>query len=286
MREAIVARIGPGADYSVVESWDATRDLPEHVHVAILDSSARYLQLGAEAFLRHLEMERAPWDDDFILMMDSGKVIAEKLRGAVRIHVDTERDWFSELSEEPANEGESRKAAHDLLKAAFGEDFEINDILYEDPDYEARLVEIVPDFSEVNAELMAYLEQHPEAMPPLHWRKFEELLEAIFKKKGYETTLGPGGADAGVDLRLLIRSDIGAFLTIVQTRKYAPHRAIALEPVQALYANLEEQDANKGILATTSRFLPSAKKFAASRPNRIVLAGPSEIQRWLADVTK
>ena len=116
------------------------------------------------------------------------------------------------------------------------------------------------------------------------------LLAAVieyFKAKGYETELGPGSGDGGVDIRMISRSGIqGDFLTLVQAKKYAQQNKIKLEPVQALYGVLEDQKASKGLFVTTSSYEPCAKRFAESKPFRLQLADSSDVRKWLEEYTQ
>ena len=55
---------------------------------------------------------------------------------------------------------------------------------------------------ELHAEVFEHFAKHPDDMKELHWRKFEILLDAIFRNQGYRTELGPGSNDGGIDLRI------------------------------------------------------------------------------------
>lgn len=67
---------------------------------------------------------------------------------------------------------------------------------------------------------------------------------------------------------------IGDILTLVQAKRYAGTRSIELEAVSALSGVVEDERANRGLLVTTSRFLPSSVSFAARQKGRVVLAEP------------
>lgn len=158
----------------------------------------------------------------------------------------------------------------------------LNPLFKEDPtQFKKKTNLFIPDFVKINAELINTLHKNPELMHKLHWRQFEELLSELFLAFGYETQLGPGGNDRGVDLRLIEHSEIGQILILVQAKKYAKRRKIKLEPIQALYGAIESEKANKGLFVSTSEFLPSAKKFAQENRYRINLAGPLELKKWL-----
>jgi len=77
----------------------------------------------------------------------------------------------------------------------------------------------------------------------------------VFQSLGYESELGPGVGDGGVDVKLLQRSPLGDTLAYVQAKRYAPNRPIGLEAVQALRGAVANDGADLGIFVTTSRYL-------------------------------
>ena len=152
--------------------------------------------------------------------------------------------------------------------------------LYEHPDFDRACGLVVLDFAAISLELIEYFARHPERLHQLEWRKFEELLEAIFRNQGYRTELGPGRGDRGVDLRLIQKDSIGDLVTLVQAKRYSPANPIGLEAVAALYAVVEDERANRGLFVTTSRYLPSAQQFAQRQNRRLVLADGDEVAKW------
>jgi restriction endonuclease Mrr len=151
---------------------------------------------------------------------------------------------------------------------------------YRHPDLERVCRILVPDFQQVNLELMEYLADHPDGLQALDWRQFERVLGSIFRNQGFQSELGPGSGDGGIDLRLISKDAVGPIITLVQAKKWHPSRPIPLEIVAALYGVVEAENANRGLIATTSRFLPSAQEFAEARGTRLVLAGPEIIANW------
>ncbi|HWM92339.1 MAG TPA: restriction endonuclease [Thermoanaerobaculia bacterium] len=154
------------------------------------------------------------------------------------------------------------------------------DLLYYSDDFQTSCIILAPDFAQINAELLEYFASHPEALYDLSWRQFEKLLETIFNNHGYRTQLGPGSDDEGIDLRLLSKDSIGEVVTLVQAKRYAPTRPISLEAVSALYGVVESEKANRGLFVTTSRYLPSAQRFAQKTHSRLILATPNDVARW------
>ncbi|WP_197998475.1 restriction endonuclease [Gimesia aquarii] len=139
---------------------------------------------------------------------------------------------------------------------------------------------VAEDYGDLYEELFEYFQAKPERLRDLHHRDFERLLDSVFRNNGYLSTLGPGSGDGGVDLRLYHKDAIGDVTTLVQAKRYAESRAINLEAVAALSAVVEDERANRGLFVTTSRFLPSAKKFADRQQQRITLATSGDVQRW------
>ncbi len=158
--------------------------------------------------------------------------------------------------------------------------------LYRDAEVDESCRVLIPDFSEINHELVDYFSRNPEQLHRLDWQEFEDLLAAIFKNQGFETTPGPRTGDGGVDLRLIRNDSIGPVLTLVQAKQRDPKYPVKLEPVAALYGVVTAENASRGVIATTSRFLPSAQRFAAARSHKLVLAGPDDIARWCRDIVK
>ncbi|MBN1509823.1 MAG: restriction endonuclease [Sedimentisphaerales bacterium] len=144
--------------------------------------------------------------------------------------------------------------------------------------------------TDIHSEVFDYVEEHPEALARLSWRQYEEVLDSIFKNQGYYTELGPGTNDGGVDIRLYQNSAIPELVTVVQAKRYTS-RPIGLDAVAALLGVAVEQRAERGILATTSRFQPKAQRFAKSTQSRIdlpsiELADAKRVSGWCADIAK
>lgn len=141
-----------------------------------------------------------------------------------------------------------------------------------------RLIEA--DSEEVSGDLYQYFSDHPEDFHRLPHREFEKLISSIFAARGWKTELGPGSGDQGVDLRVWQADPLGDLLTLVQVKRYAPHRPINLDAVAALETHVSREGANRGLFITSSRFLPGVKKFATREKYRLQLAEPGELQQW------
>lgn len=141
---------------------------------------------------------------------------------------------------------------------------------------------------DIHCETFEYFAKYPDQLRKLEWRQYEELLDAIFRNQGFRTELGSGTNDGGVDIRLYQSQAIPQLVTLVQAKRYRK-RPIGLDAVAALFGNAVQQRANRGILATTSRFQPKAKRFAASVEGvlgfpTIELVDSGRVGGWCAEI--
>ena len=139
---------------------------------------------------------------------------------------------------------------------------------------------IEPDCADVYDELYAHFARRPDDLHRISWRNFETLLFRIFQNQGFEAVLGPGGADGGVDIRLLQRDPLGDILTLVQAKHYAPRNKVGLQPVQALFGAAQADGAQHGIVITTSEYLPGARAFAARQNVQLDLRTSNDVAAW------
>jgi len=155
-----------------------------------------------------------------------------------------------------------------------------------EPDFSEFCKIIVPDFDQINRELMEYFARHPDDLYNLDPREFEKLLDAVFKNQGYRTELGPGWADGGIDLRIYHKDSIGELCTLVQAKRYRPDNPIRIEAVAALDSLVSVENANRGLFVTTSRYLPSTQEFAKRRGHRLTLAASIDVAKWCKNVAE
>lgn len=144
---------------------------------------------------------------------------------------------------------------------------------------------IKPDIDDVYEDFYAHFAKRPEDLHRLNWRDFEVLIARSLQHQGFDVELGPGGNDGGVDIRLLQRDPLGDLLTLVQVKRYAPHRRIDALAVQALHGVAEVEKAHRSLFVTTSAYMPAAKRFAGRTDGRMELATSADVIRWCADAT-
>lgn len=143
---------------------------------------------------------------------------------------------------------------------------------------------IQPDYTNLYQEVFEYFNIKPKKLYSLTSRKLEILVSEIFRNQGYQTILGPGNNDGGVDLRIYQKDEIDQIVTLVQVKKYKENLPIKLESVAYLQAIVDEEKANRGLFITTSRYLPQAKKFATRQNKKLILSDSIDISRWCETV--
>ena len=94
-------------------------------------------------------------------------------------------------------------------------------------------------------------------------REFEYFIDKLYQDMGYRTVIGSGTNDKGIDLRIITKDGNGLILS--QIKQYSMKNAIHLDAVKSLCWDVYEQNAEKGLFITTSRYLPGVKKFAKDK---------------------
>ena len=141
------------------------------------------------------------------------------------------------------------------------------------------------DFDALNAELYAYFGKNPDQLHRLHWRDFEKLVAELLESQGFDTELGPGVGDGGVDARLVQRDPVGDIMTLVQVKRYAKRWKIRLQAIQALHGAKMASGASRSMFVTTSDYQPCGRRFAARENVRMDLYVSDDVQRWCQDAT-
>jgi hypothetical protein len=138
------------------------------------------------------------------------------------------------------------------------------------------------DLEEINEELIGHLYKHPEMMRELDPRKFEVLIAELLRDKGYDVTLTPRSKDGGRDILAIKRDDIGTALTLVECRRYTEGKPVGVGVVRGLFGVVSEEQASRGLIATTSNFTKGAKAFRDKVPYRLGFADFTVLSEMLS----
>lgn len=126
-----------------------------------------------------------------------------------------------------------------------------------------------------------YLEAQPDKLGTMHWRQFEGMTAEWFQRQGYRVELGPGRNDGGVDVRLWNPDGpLGSPPAVIVQCKRQKGK-IAKIVVKGLYADLLHEQADVGMIVTTSDLSPGAAKDVSARAYPITTANYQEVRRWI-----
>jgi restriction system protein len=102
-------------------------------------------------------------------------------------------------------------------------------------------------------------------MRQMHWRNFERLTTEYFKRQTYEVDLGPGTKDGGVDVRVWTDTEAkaGPPLMLIQCKRTKD--VVGIEKVKAFWTDVTFEQAERGLIATTSAASRDGKKICEVR---------------------
>jgi HJR/Mrr/RecB family endonuclease len=143
---------------------------------------------------------------------------------------------------------------------------------------------LIATYQAVNADLLRVLASRPELLHELDPRRFEEVVAAIFRAKGFDVTLTRQTRDGGRDILAVDSSEFGTSLYLIECKRYAPHRKVGVEVVRGLYGVVAADRATKGIIATTSTFSRDAVAFANPLKFQMSLRDFESVRGWLSSL--
>lgn len=109
----------------------------------------------------------------------------------------------------------------------------------------------------------------------MDWEEFEHLVRQVFEwefsDKGGEVNVTQSSRDGGVDAIVFDPDPIRGGKIIIQAKRYT--NTVPVSAVRDLYGTIINEDANKGILITTSDYGPDSYKFAQGKPITLLNGG-------------
>ncbi|MGZ8246471.1 restriction endonuclease [Methylomagnum sp.] len=133
----------------------------------------------------------------------------------------------------------------------------------------------------IDRRFIDYLSNNTNKLPNMHWRKFEELIAEFFDHDEYKVALGPGSNDDGVDIRVWkadsTPTENPLFLIQCKRQKAKVERVI----IKGLYADVQYEGAEYGLIVTTSELSPAARTTISARGYPIYEVNLDSITEWL-----
>jgi len=150
------------------------------------------------------------------------------------------------------------------------EDFTYNDVndleatsfeLFPGPELIVPEQEIILKKHVSNVEkVIANIYQNHAELHYIHHREFEELIAELLKSRGFNVHLTKQTRDGGTDIIAIQHIDGSPMKFLVECKKYSPGRKIGVDIIRSFSHVINTQQANKGIIFTTSYFTRDAKR--------------------------
>lgn len=121
-----------------------------------------------------------------------------------------------------------------------------------------------------------------EKLFQLHPREFEKIIAELLYFKGFEVELTKQTRDNGYDiLALKYMDDLSPVKYLVECKKFRPDRKVGVEIVRSFKEVISTEQANKGIIVTTSYFSTDAIKKQKETPLLLDYKNKDDIMEWV-----
>jgi len=130
-------------------------------------------------------------------------------------------------------------------------------------------------------QLLYAVSADPKLIFTLSGREFEILIADVLKKHGFDVFLTATTRDHGRDI-IAVSSTLGIRTKyLIECKRYAQRRKVDIGIVQRLFGVVASENANKGVVVTTSSFSSDARHFAAQHPWQLELRELSDVLAWI-----
>jgi hypothetical protein len=111
-----------------------------------------------------------------------------------------------------------------------------------------------------------YLHAQNVDLAKMNWRQFEYLTGEYFHRTGYKVTIGPGRKDGGIDVRAAKeRVFAGPEVILIQCKRHKEPNEVTINEVKSLWADVLDEGAVGGVMATTTRLAKGARDYCDAR---------------------
>lgn len=111
-------------------------------------------------------------------------------------------------------------------------------------------------------------------------RRFERLVAELLQSQGYQVELTKQTRDGGYDLMAIYQTDYHEFKMLVECKRYAQQRKVGIDIVRSFCDVINTEQANKGLIVTTSTFTSGVKDRASEKGYLLDLADGRDILEW------
>lgn len=108
--------------------------------------------------------------------------------------------------------------------------------------------------------------------------EFEEFVADVFRRMGFNADVTQKTHDGGKDIVATFEVGGVLYTTYFECKRYAPDRPVGVNVVRELYAVMERERVDKGVIVTTSHFTRGAVAEAQMLNGRIRLIDFDELR--------
>lgn len=117
----------------------------------------------------------------------------------------------------------------------------------------------------------------------LHPREFEEVIAELFLKKGYTVELTKQTRDGGYDIIALSYDNGMPLKYLIECKRYARKNKVGIDVIRSFSDVIRTENANKGIIVTTSSFTTDVRKRHQAAPYILELKDRTDIISWVQE---
>jgi HJR/Mrr/RecB family endonuclease len=130
------------------------------------------------------------------------------------------------------------------------------------------------------------LKKDPNLVFKIPPNEFEKLIEFLLNNMGYQTFRTPRTKDGGKDiLAKFLTPDGYECLCLVECKRFAPNKKVAVDIVRSLFGVVQDQKANLGMIVTTSTYTKYAQDFQERHQHTLSLRDFEDLKTWIKNTS-
>ncbi len=126
-----------------------------------------------------------------------------------------------------------------------------------------------------------FLSHNFDAIEEINWRQFEGLTCEFFHRLGLYVEIGKGRHDDSVDARIWQKRKAKNKPPLILVQCKREKEKVGKVVIKALYADVEHENAQLGLVVTSSALAPGARKVCLARNYPIVEANRDTLKTWV-----
>lgn len=240
--ETIMTKTGDHCDYSSLETWEASLESDsDTIHIGVLGADYA-IQDRLNEFIKRKEYQYSYCD--FILITESGEILASYIGEQWEIHTEDLNQAFRKPIEDPEN---YRRVAFEFIRERFDElDNEFD---------RSEVQQLIKGISQKFAEIVA---TNPSALDELEWRDIERLLAEVFDGIGFSVELTPPSKDGGKDIILQCFVSGKKHSYIVEVKHWRSHTKVGGSAIKDFLSVIVKENRDAGLFLSTYGYSSNA----------------------------